>query len=430
MCSKNQKVSGLMISNVDASYFHLEESQEAHERIMEYFNKKGEPPSFKLLCEDVKLSEEARDFLQDAETPVKKLSQAVQLVDVMNRYRQTRLYYRLSKGIHKHLENPKIDVEELSDMVAKAMAMIQLRRASEASVFHIGKNSNVMDMAKDLIFNPSTDSVIPTGFSAFDDVNGGFLRGSCVLIGLNSGGGKSILANQLCINQSKLGYKVILNPLEMTETEMVSRTIANASGLSSIDIFLKKLATGEKEKAFKRFKKMDRAIRESNGQYTIFKPKEDLTVQELFAALSSYKADVIYVDYMGLLKDADGEDQWRKMGQIARFAKQWADSHNKVVVLLVQISEEGKIRYSQMVKEHASLAWFAVANKESKEKGFLYFELPKSRNQSDKPFTLRILYSKMKVRDLNDEEKEAFRSEQNQKSGKDKKHTVKPDLTE
>jgi replicative DNA helicase len=356
------------------------------------------------------------------------MTQAIQLVEVLNRYRQTRLYYRLSKGIHKHLENPSIDVEELSDMVAKAMAMIQLKRASEATVLHIGKDSNVMDTVKDIIYSPNTDNVIPTGFDSYDAVNGGFLRGSLVLIGLNSGGGKSILANQISTNQAKRGYKTVLVPLEMTDIEMVSRTISNASGLNSLDIFLKRLATGEKDVAFKRFKKLDRKIRESGGRYTIFKPKEDLTIQELLASLSSYKADVIYIDYLGLLKDADGDDQWRKMGQIARFAKQWADAHNKVVVMLVQVNEEGKLRYSQMVKEHASLAWFAVANKESKEQGLLHFEQPKSRNQSDMPFTLKILYTKMKVKDLSEEERKHLQAKK--ETGKKAKGGFKPDLTE
>ena len=155
---------------------------------------------------------------------------------------------------------------------------------------------------------------------------------------------------------------------------------------------------------WKRFIRHDKRIAAAGGRYTIFKPKEDLTIEELMASLHTYKSDVIYVDYITLLKGADGDDQWRKLGQIARFSKIYAENYNKVVVLLAQVTDEGKLRYSQTIKEHTSLSLTFVATKETKEKGYLNIEVPKSRNQVDRPFTLRIDYAKMQVRDLEPEE--------------------------
>lgn len=221
----------------------------------------------------------------------------------------------------------------------------------------------------------------------------------------------SLLANQLSLNQACIGYKVTGVPLEMSIMEQISRSASTVSGASSIDIFLKKLATNERDTVWKKFTRFDRKVARAGGRYTIFKPKEDLTVQELMYALHTFNSDVIYIDYITLLKEADGEDQWRKLGQISRFGKIYAETTNKVVVMLCQVSDDGRIRYSQAVKEHSSLSWIFVANKETKERGYLNIELLKSRNQVDRPFTLAVDYQKMQVRDLGPEEMKRMSSE-------------------
>lgn len=249
----------------------------------------------------------------------------------------------------------------------------------------------------------------------------------------------SIVANQLNINQATMGYKTSLVPLEMSSQEMISRTMSSVTGYSSIDIFLKRLASGERDEIYKRMCRQDKKIAAAGGRYTVFKPKEDLSIEELLASIHSLNADVTYIDYIGLLAGADGDDQWRKLGQIARFGKIYAENHNKVLVLLAQINEEGKLRYSQAIKEHSSLAWTFVATKESKEKGYLNIEMLKSRNQVQKPFTLGIDYSRMHVYDLKPEDQERLDQEPKDRSkGASKKSSHKegkasdyaPDLSE
>lgn len=412
LCSSNTKVSGTLLAAIDSNYYHTEEGKEVYNAILGYIRRKGETPAFKLLCEDVSLSEEARDFLSSAEGSASNVAQAEQLAASLNQYRQTRLYYSLAKLLLKNLEQPKVDVEELSEIVATQVSRIQLRRSGEATVIHIGKDSNVRAVLEELVYGEANDSCIPTGFQTFDSVNGGFFRGSLVTIGATSGGGKSLLANQLNLNQAGLGYKTTLVPIEMSASEMLSRTASSVSGLPSIDIFLKRLASGEQDALWRKFRRFDRAVSAANGRYTIFKPKEDLSIEELMASLHGFHSDVIYIDYISLLKGADGEDQWRKLGQIARFGKVYAENNNKVVVMLAQVNDEGKLRYSQAVKEHSSLSWVFVATKESKEKGYINIEMLKSRNQVNRPFTLGVDYEKMRVRDLLPEERQRIDGEE------------------
>lgn len=226
----------------------------------------------------------------------------------------------------------------------------------------------------------------------------------CYLLANGLKSHNSILCNQLNLNQSSMGYKTNLTPLEMTTPEMLSRSMASVTGFNSIDIFLKRLADGERDAIYRKMRRFDKKVASANGQYTIFKPKEDMSIEELLAAVHSLNGDITYIDYIGLLKGADGDDQWRKLGQIARYGKIYAEIHNKVVVLLAQVSDDGKLRYSQAIKEHSSLAWTFVATKETKEKGYMNIELLKSRNQNPQPFTLKCDYSKMHVSDLDPSE--------------------------
>lgn len=439
MCSKDLKASGAILTRLDESHFYTDEGKEAYARILALFQRKGEPPNFRLLCQDGGLTEDTREFLKSAEGVAKSPGQIDQLLGSLNEYRQTRLYYSLARKLLKRLEAPTINPDELSELVSGIISKIQLKRSAEADIIHIGKDSNVREALEELIYGENQDNCIPTGFKTFDTVNGGFFRGSLVTLGGTSGAGKSILANQLNINQASIGYKTSLVPLEMSTQEMLARSTSSVSGQSSIDIFLKRLATGEKDSVWKKFTRFDRKVAKANGRYTIFKPREDMSIEELMAALHTFNSDVTYIDYISLLKGADGDDQWRKLGQIARFGKIHAENTNRVVVMLAQINEEGKLRYSQAVKEHSSLAWTFVATKESKERGYLNIELLKSRNQVDRPFTLGIDYAQMKVRDLQPDELQKIDAVDKKKAdGKKVGATAKggktsdyiPDLTE
>lgn len=233
----------------------------------------------------------------------------------------------------------------------------------------------------------------------------------------------SILANQLNINQASAGFRTNLVPLEMSTAEQLSRTMSSVSGMDSIDIVLHRLATGERDLVWKRMKRFNRKIEQAGGRYTTFKPRSDMSMEEIMSAVHSLNGDVTYIDYISLLKGVGGDDAWQKLGEVARFGKIYAEMHNRVVVLLAQVSEEGRLRYSQAVKEHASLLWSFVASKESKDNGYLNINTHKSRNQVAMDFTLKIEYHQTRVTDLDPKELEELAREKDQKSTVKSKRT-------
>ncbi len=186
---------------------------------------------------------------------------------------------------------------------------------------------------------------------------------------------------------------------------MTCRIIANVTKTDLTKIIRQQLATGEKELVRKRFKRWLKKVKAKGGRYTVFKPEEDMTIEEIMASINAYDCDVAIIDYISLLKGVDGDDQVRALGQVARYAKINAEVTHRVNILLCQLNDEGKIKYSRAISEHSANCWIWNATKEAKETGIVKIEQPKSRNSLSFPFLVRINYATMSVHtvDVGDE---------------------------
>lgn len=404
LCSPKHEVSGAILAGLDESFFYDDSCVEALRLIHADFKKTGSVPRFNRLVEDPRLSETARELLVEADSPAKDVPSAQGLIQSLSRLRKLRLIYITAQEVMEKMHGSRVDPDELVQEVADALTNIRSARMGEADYVHFGGDGSALELVRQQLFDEDNDAVIPTGLATWDERNGGFFRGSLVVLGGASGSGKSILANQLAVNQAQIGYGVDLAPLEMSASEMVSRTTASVTSADSIDIILKRLSTADRELVMKRMKRFHRRITKAGGRYGIFKPRTDMTMEAILSALHSQDNDVIYIDYISLLAGVGGDDAWQKLGEVARMGKIYAENHNKVVVLLAQVSEDGKIRYSQTIKEHASVAWVFVATEETRERGWLHIDTIKSRNQVRFSFTLKINYAQTSVTDLSPDE--------------------------
>jgi hypothetical protein len=133
---------------------------------------------------------------------------------------------------------------------------------------------------------------------------------------------------------------------------------------------------------------------------TIWSPEEDYGIEEMLFMLKPYKYRVVIIDYISLLKGADGDDQVKALGRIARFAKVYAKNTNTVVVLLAQLSDEGQVRYARAIKEHANNLWSWHMNEEESETSILDIRQQKARNQLRFNFQLSSHNSSMRITDV------------------------------
>ena len=136
----------------------------------------------------------------------------------------------------------------------------------------------------------------------------------------------------------------------------------------------------------------------------MWKPKEDVTIEDTFAAVASLDADVVIVDYISLLAGTDGDDSWQQLGAIARLGKINAEATNRVNILLCQVNDDGKVRYARAISEHSSNSWVWTAKKEEREKpiGRIKVEQPKARNSKSFPFEVGFDWAHMDVVDVSE----------------------------
>jgi len=432
MTHRKKQIAGQLISSVDDTYFFSPESQEIYQAIRRHMRDEGESPTYRLMLEDPEISTEAREHFRDSVATIQTPVDASKAVKVLNKYRQTRGLYDLAANIDAQLNGKsRIDVDALSEQTAQALSTIRMKKSTQDAFVHFGKNNNSMSLVKSILYEDNSEDTIPTGIKPFDEGAGGFARGALVTIGANSGGGKSTVASALAVNMAAMGYKVLVVPLEMSKREMTARIMANITNTDLTKILQQRLAEGERAQVAKKMRLWMKKTKAKGGRYTIFRPDEDMDIEEIMAAVSAYDCDVVIIDYISLLKGVDGDDQWLRLGSVARYAKINAEIENRVNILLCQVDDAGKIRYARAISEHSANSWIWVATDETKETGITRIEQAKSRNSKKFPFYVKIVYSTMRVEDAPQDDSLGSDPDDQQTStrrGKKKKRAVDDDL--
>jgi replicative DNA helicase len=400
MCTQDAKILGSLASRLDKGHFAHEAAREAYEYIGEFIASHGKAPSIKTLLSDPDLHQDTRADLAEVDDQIELIEEADQLVNVLQKYKQRRGVRAIQRMLNEETEGDTLDAVSVLTEIAAAVGQAMLAKSSDDCFTHYGKNANNSELTKAVLYQDNSQQIIPTGIKEFDEQAGGLARGSLVLMGAPSGCGKSLVAGAMAVNIAHNGYKVSLTPLEMSAAEMHNRIMAKITRYPLKKIRLQQLATGEKADAEARMDQWNAETEAKGGRLTIYKPKGDVTVQEVLAATAAFKSDVKIIDYVGLLAGADGEEQWKELGKIARFCKIHAEAEDCVVILLVQVNEEGKVKYSSGMAEHATNALLWSNIKEIKETGMMYVVQLKSRNSSADPFRMRQNHEFMDIEEV------------------------------
>jgi replicative DNA helicase len=423
--STNNKARSLLASKLNNSFFYDEAALSIYKRIASITRKEGAIPSWEDLVGDPYLDEAAKEEIQNFEDmkPAKSSEKIALLYDNINRYRKGRIVYFNAEKVMKTLSDDVVDIDGLIENSSEALLRAQLGTFSEAKVTNIGLKDNSDEILERLL-SKKKKKVIPTGFYTYDKRNGGFQQPSLVIIAATSGGGKSAMANQLGINMSSAGFKVCLVPLEMTDEETMARTVANVARVDVMKYLFTKITTREEKKTRSAWAAFQKELKRVKGAFRIWEPEEDVSMEEILTMRRPYDDDVIIVDYIGLLKGVDGDDSWRQLGNAARYAKVWSKNNKKVVIILAQLSDEGAIRYSRAIKEHANNMWSWTYTDENRETGLIDIVQQKSRNQEAFDFQLGHDFSTMRMFDL-DETDESGMEDRRSTRGSKKRRKLK-----
>jgi replicative DNA helicase len=353
MVGEHEQSANVLLGLCNENHFQTTAGKAAFRRITTIMRNTGSRPDYDTLCHDTKLPERVRAKLRKAaKLRVRSKKRASAIARQLNNFRRIRIVHEMHREGVEALKGETIDVDEmLANISLKVMEAAST--GERETLFNYGDNNNTRRVLKDYLKGTAT-RFIPTGFDSFDRRSAGIPLGGLFLIAANTGGGKSTLAQVLAHNWAKQGYRTCIVGLEMNETEMMMRRMSYLTKIP-LERMLRPADLTRKE-----VKKLTRAWREYTSDLkkrgsveTHMIPDEDLTIEEVLFRLKPFSYPVIIIDYINLLKGASTDDQWRKLSDIARFCKRFAEANRCIVVILAQLSEEGIIRYSKGMKEHA-----------------------------------------------------------------------------
>jgi replicative DNA helicase len=403
----NSKASGNILSCLDDTSFHTTAAKEIYKRIKTIAKKRSIIISWDDLASDPALSESTRDKITlFKKKPARSKEKVDRLVARLNEYRKLRQMFYMASNIDKRLKSSSVEADELLQESAEFITKARSNSDSSKWFTHIGrpKDGTGNSLVKKTL-KVSDTAYLATGFRSYDSRSIGIPRGTFMLLGTQTSGGKSAMAGQLAEQMAEKGSKVCLVPLEMDDIEIEQRQLSRISDTPMPDILqANKLEKSAIRRIKKKYKEFADKVHKNGGVLSYFIPDDDYTMDELLLTLKPHGYDVIIIDYIGLLKGVDGDDQWRALGKATRFAKRFASTTGCAVLGFVQLNEENKIRYSKTMVEHANAAWFWKFDDMIKESGIITVEQPKSRNQQAFPFYLKHNFSIMKFISLSPRE--------------------------
>lgn len=406
-CNTQKKIrQGEIWMRVRPEYFGTDATRELYDRIVELTEEANEIPTFRVLKRDSRLSQEAKALLKATDNTVLSRAETettlVQLRDCYKLRVMADLQEELAKAISS-AKAPRIDV--LEKMLEEALAGVRNPEGSNNDLLHGGTgDTRAADLVVSILRGDSAKDRIKTGWGVFDVKSGGFSRGDLVVLSANFGGGKSVAALTLFRNMHNFGYRTAMATMEMENKEVLERMLASLSGVEYAKIRLNKMSREEKRRVVEAFDKFD--AKENGARWTYYSPSTEVTIRDIFQALSPYKYDVIFIDYIGLLKQVSsikGAREDQMLGEAARYCKIMAKKLNCVVVLLAQINDEGKVFSSRAITHHANFWMKWQTSEEDKARGFVTIEQGKARSGETYDFTLTTEFSKMQMNSCNEE---------------------------
>jgi replicative DNA helicase len=411
--TRNKRRLARLTGTLNPACFYSEIGSEIYRRIMTLMRERGVLISWNELTGDPVLKESSRKYLRNfKKRSIRDRADLTGHLAQLHNYRKLRAIYFAAEHIFEQMKRDRVDPDKLYMDATQKLSEAKTEGNSAEWFTHIGQDDKQSDrFVRKLLNNKIRNVYIPTGIKPFDRRNIGIPRGSFWLIGSNTSGGKSVLANQVGGGMAaESGVRVCIIQLEMSDIETGQRQLSRITSTNmSRVIDPTRLSDRQKRRMVRRWQQWHRRIKRRGGLLSIFAPQEDLTFEEILLILKPFGYDVIILDYISLLKGVDETDYPRLLGRVARLGKRYATNNNCVVAACAQLTVESIIRYSRAIQEHAQNMWTWVYDEKAKKSRIIEVKQPKSRNQKGFNFLLREDFAHMRMKELNDATAESYR---------------------
>lgn len=398
----------LLLGSLNADHFVTPIGETVYSRIKFVLRNRGDLPDIEDMFEDPGLGKDVRralkNYRDDGVRGLKNLDRVKKLFNRLDQYRKIRALFSIGIELENKLHADKVDPDSIIEALAVGLTNAS-KHTRGMTVASRGDGNTTLEIAKEILRGNGI-AYIPTGIKAFDNESSGIPRGAFMIVGATTGGGKSTAISQLSENMALQGARVGIVPLEMNNMEMVMRELARASGVSLTDLAKPrdKMSVKMRKSAYRAYKERTLEIDKRGGCIKLIEPGGDVDIQTLLAEAKPFDLDVIFIDYIGLLKGAEGDAQWRELQNISRYCKVWAGMTGVTVIMAAQVADEGNIRYSGGITENASYAWTWVKDELSEATNIYKIKQKKSRQSRSFDFYVYIDSAHMTFRDVTKEE--------------------------
>lgn len=399
------KASSLKLySMVTEDHYANKTNLAVYRRLRLMLKKNNEIMTWDDVCDDTSFPDASRLLLKqfDRTSQINK-QRCYEIYNRLEEKRKIRVIYTGTRQVieEKLINAETLDIEAAIDELA---GVVQRARSQDNSdnFYIFGKNGNIGPIVEEVL-NKGIPTM-PTGIKAWDNVNGGLPYSSVVLLGANSGGGKSMLADWILHQCSENGAKTCFNSFEMDIPELVVRGLAREGSVDQGKIFTNAKLKDEEKKKLQQVwtEKEKRWAKEGKSiHYNI--PRNNPSLEELLVSLKPYGFNFIVIDYITLLRDMHGDNQWQKLVDGVNFAKSYARNTGCTVIILVQITEEQKLKYAKGMIDGADLVWFFTKDQSVIDTGVLWVNTEKARKQKAIKFPVKVEYEFARISNLPDD---------------------------
>lgn len=389
-----------VLSQITPEHFGADESREILNRVLTLISAGKAAPSSEVLKHDHALTDASRALLS---SPVARAltseDDITAALEILNKYRKARVLLQTVTSAIEALRDDNPDVDAVvSSMEASLMTCHSGTSKEEMSHITVSRLAELQQEVSEMLDSPD-DDLIPTGFREFDKRTGGFRRKNVIAIASTPGGGKSAMMNQMAANQYRMGYNVCVLSYEMDDLEIKNRILSNISRVSHSDVNLRRLSPQQRALVEKRWAEFIKSSG-SNNRFTIWCPTMELNVPEIAVRLKPMGYDIVYIDYVSLLKQDPKKQMWEALGDHARNSKLMANNLACAVVLLCQYDDEtNRLKYSKAIQANAHFVWAWENTDKERESGMIEVKQLKARNAEVYTFTLQRNFTVMEFKD-------------------------------
>lgn len=405
----------LKLSFIDPAYSSV------YSAISRHYSKYSSLPSFEDL--EMTLREGATSNTLEAIklTDSTEVSIDVAIDALIDQYTQNEAIRLLDRFVDKLTV---YDTTEIKDNLAAIVLTLDEKTLSTEGV----------DTMDSFMFFQQDDEIsrnrVMLGFNNdFDSALGGAARSEYIMIGGPRGSGKSIIVNNIFVNQYEQGNSPVYFSIEMKGRETLERSMSILADVNYQNLKHNKLTPEELLKVIKvranmfenaddlvaqfcmdrdKFKFEEQLVRtkvlKPDNQMTMIHDR-DLTITSIDIWLGKLKAKfgdkltVCVVDYINQVKQEGGhafsQFDWQPQIDISTKLKNLADKYDLVMVTPYQIDAGGEARFAKGILDAADIA--LVMEVYDKDTGAMGMKTTKIRGMKEQTFVSGIDWDSLKL---------------------------------